>query len=214
MDTPTLIALHREGKTDREIAEILGCHTNTAAKWRLYQGLRPNSSASGDGWTAERSAEVKQLWAEGLSASQIAMRLGGITRNAVIGKVHRMGLAGRVSPCRNEANRPSRKVKRHATSVPATAIKAARKRKMDAEIPIDGGPLPEPQACDVARVFSVIDMEPHHCRWIAGDPKQPGWGYCGDHRIPGQSWCQHHAERAFQSPQEVSARLSRARRAA
>lgn len=169
---------------------------------------------SRDGWTDERIKRLKSDWTEGYSASQIAGRLGGITRNAVIGKVHRMGLAGRVSPCRNEANRPSRKVKRHATSVSATAIKAARKREMNAAMPPDGGPLPDPQASDVPRVFSVIDLEPHHCRWIAGDPKQPGWGYCGEHRIPGQSWCQHHAERAFQSPQEIAARLSRARRAA
>ena len=48
------------------------------------------------GWTDERVELLKKLWADGLSASQIAAELGGITRNAVIGKVHRLGLSG---PC-------------------------------------------------------------------------------------------------------------------
>ena len=47
------------------------------------------------GWTDERVELLKKLWADGLSASQIAAELGGITRNAVIGKVHRLGLSGR-----------------------------------------------------------------------------------------------------------------------
>src|ERR1700754_2333832 len=46
-------------------------------------------------WTDERVELLKRLWADGLSASQIAGELGGITRNAVIGKVHRLGLSGR-----------------------------------------------------------------------------------------------------------------------
>ena len=49
-------------------------------------------------WTEERIAELKRLWSEGFSASQIAERLGGITRNAVIGKAHRLHLPSRPSP--------------------------------------------------------------------------------------------------------------------
>ena len=47
-------------------------------------------------WTEERIIELKQLWAEGQSASKIAEKLGGVTRNAVIGKIHRLGLSNRV----------------------------------------------------------------------------------------------------------------------
>ena len=46
-------------------------------------------------WTDERVEKLKKLWAEGLSASQIAAQLGGVSRNAVIGKVHRLNLPGR-----------------------------------------------------------------------------------------------------------------------
>ena len=51
-------------------------------------------------WTDERVELLKKLWAEGLSASQIAGRLGSVTRNAVIGKVHRLGLSGRATTSR------------------------------------------------------------------------------------------------------------------
>jgi hypothetical protein len=52
-------------------------------------------------WTDERVELLKKLWADGLSASQIANQLGGVTRNAVIGKVHRLSLSGRAKPVRS-----------------------------------------------------------------------------------------------------------------
>ena len=57
-------------------------------------------------WNDERVELLKKLWAEGLSASQIAGRLGGVTRNAVIGKVHRLGLSGRATTSRMKIMRP------------------------------------------------------------------------------------------------------------
>ena len=58
------------------------------------------------GWTDERVELLKKLWADGLSASQIAAELGGITRNAVIGKVHRLGLSGRAKNPSSASPRP------------------------------------------------------------------------------------------------------------
>src|ERR1700724_1516215 len=57
-------------------------------------------------WTDERVEMLKKLWADGLSASQIAAELGGITRNAVIGKVHRLGLSGRAKAPSSAGPRP------------------------------------------------------------------------------------------------------------
>jgi len=62
------------------------------------------------GWTDERVDVLKKLWLEGLSASQIAKQLGGVTRNAVIGKVHRLGLSGREAP--SQPARPAFKAPR------------------------------------------------------------------------------------------------------
>src|SRR5258705_9690362 len=63
-------------------------------------------------WNDERVETLKRLWAEGLSASQIATELGGITRNAVIGKVHRLGLSGRPKSPNTASPRP-RKTRTH-----------------------------------------------------------------------------------------------------
>ncbi len=57
-------------------------------------------------WTDDRVELLKKLWMDGLSASQIAAELGGITRNAVIGKVHRLGLSGRAKAPSSTAPRP------------------------------------------------------------------------------------------------------------
>jgi GcrA cell cycle regulator len=54
-------------------------------------------------WTEERVAELTELWNAGHSAAQVANRMGGVTRNAVIGKVHRLGLSGRPSPIKRKA---------------------------------------------------------------------------------------------------------------
>ena len=58
------------------------------------------------GWTDEKVELLKKLWADRLSASQIAAELGGITRNAVIGKVHRLGLSGRAKSPSSASPRP------------------------------------------------------------------------------------------------------------
>ncbi len=70
-------------------------------------------------WTDERVELLKKLWADGLSASQIAGELGGITRNAVIGKVHRLGLSGR-------AKAPSSSVPRQRKPRAPTMFRAPR----------------------------------------------------------------------------------------
>ncbi|MBO42905.1 MAG: global cell cycle regulator GcrA-like protein [Rhodospirillaceae bacterium] len=53
-------------------------------------------------WTEARVDQLKQLWSDGLTASQIAEKLGGVSRNAVIGKAHRLGLSSRPSPIKRK----------------------------------------------------------------------------------------------------------------
>ena len=69
-------------------------------------------------WTDERVEKLKRLWAEGLSASQIAAQLGGVSRNAVIGKVHRLNLPGRAKA--GGSTGASRSAKRPAAPVRPT----------------------------------------------------------------------------------------------
>jgi GcrA cell cycle regulator len=76
-------------------------------------------------WTDERVSTLKKLWLDGLSASQIAKQLGGVTRNAVIGKVHRLGLSGRAAP--SQPARPAFKAPRPARPA-AQAMPSAPRR--------------------------------------------------------------------------------------
>jgi GcrA cell cycle regulator len=74
-------------------------------------------------WTDERVELLKKMWGEGQSASQIAKELGGVTRNAVIGKVHRLGLSNRTSGAANPETKP--KVAPKADPKPKVAPKPA-----------------------------------------------------------------------------------------
>src|SRR4051812_833531 len=94
-------------------------------------------------WTDERVERLKKLWSDGLSASQIAAELGGgVTRNAVIGKVHRLGLSGRGKPTGTGTPRP-RKVAPRAPSAPVT-LDILRRRSATALAPARA-PQPEPE---------------------------------------------------------------------
>lgn len=80
-------------------------------------------------WTDQRIDQLKTLWEKGLTASQIADELGGVSRNAVIGKAHRLGLKSRPSPVK--ANEPEKKTGLKKTvAKPASATPAAAKQRM------------------------------------------------------------------------------------
>jgi GcrA cell cycle regulator len=94
------------------------------------------------GWTDERVELLKKLWADGLSASQIAAELGGITRNAVIGKVHRLGLSGRAKSPSSTAPRPRKaRSSGHMMRVPRSSMRGNTALAYDYEVePEPGAP--------------------------------------------------------------------------
>lgn len=144
-------------------------------------------------WTPERVSHARKLWSDGFSANQVARSLGGVSRNAVIGKMHREGMPGhtvkvRSAPIKLKRSRPV-----------DTARRAAEYRVRYTPPLIPAEPIKPPQETDIARV-AFADLEPHHCRWGDGDPLQPGFGFCGCKSVPGLSYCADHARRAFQPP--------------
>ena len=162
------------------------------------------------GWTEERVELLKKLWADGLSASQIAGRLGGITRNAVIGKVHRLGLAGRATTSRMRSPR----LRRHIGHTPMRPAPAARvqfrthgntalkpvyapvEQRMPA-LALVPAPIEELNIPPVLRV-NLLDLKECMCRWPIGDPQSDDFHFCGRHKASGGSYCEHHARIAFQ----------------
>ena len=107
-------------------------------------------------WTDERVEKLKKLWSEGLSASQIAAQLGGVSRNAVIGKVHRLGLSGRAAP-----SQPSRPAFR-AARPRATQAPSAPRRIEPAPRPVavaqPSAPAPRPAVLDLPGTATVLTL--------------------------------------------------------
>jgi GcrA cell cycle regulator len=93
-------------------------------------------------WTDERVEMLKKLWTDGLSASQIAAELGGITRNAVIGKVHRLGLSGRAKSPSSAAPRP-RKARQHQHMMRVSRPSARGNTALAHAYDLDAEPEPE-----------------------------------------------------------------------
>lgn len=154
-------------------------------------------------WNDERVELLKKLWAEGLSASQIAGRIGSVTRNAVIGKVHRLGLSGRATTTRMKSHRPRTRpvpakrapAKPRFTNVGNTALRALYQDAEPYVAPAEELVIP------VAERRSIQTLEECSCRWPIGDPQDADFHFCGKTKVAGLPYCEFHARRAFQPPQ-------------
>lgn len=129
-------------------------------------------------WTEERVALLKQLWGEGKTAAEIAKALGdGVTRNAVIGKAHRLKLSSRLSPIQQNAKPVSK-----STSPDAPKIKKAVIRQPEFK----------------GNKIKMVDLEPRMCRWPNGDPRDADFSFCGCENVPGLPYCETHVRAAYQ----------------
>ena len=155
---------------------------------------------AGTGWSDERVALLGKLWGEGLSASQIAAILGGgVTRNAVIGKVHRLGLAGRVkagAPAQPRPAKPSRPVARPITLVSSVVDEGVDSEPARRETP--PARVDDEIALPPSERVSIMDLRDSMCRWPIGDPAKPGFGFCGQRATPGVPYCAAHCRIAYQ----------------
>lgn len=149
------------------------------------------------GWTEERVSLLRKLWTEGLSASQIAKQLGGVTRNAVIGKVHRLGLAGRATP-----SRPAKRPVRAARPRPLAGPSAPRLRTPTASVlPVVSAPQLEPLVLASGRTASVLTLNDRMCKFPIGDPTDADFAFCGREHGSAGPYCGDHARLAYQPSQ-------------
>ncbi len=156
------------------------------------------------GWTEDRVGALKKLWLEGQSASQIAKQLGGgVTRNAVIGKVHRLGLSGRATPSQparttTTAFRPAKtrttppKQDYGQPSAPRR-IEAVQPRPVAAPV----APTPLPAIVEQPGTATVLTLGAHMCKWPIGDPSSREFSFCGRRASEGV-YCVEHARVAYQ----------------
>lgn len=119
-------------------------------------------------WTDDRIAELGRLWKEGLSTAEIGRRLG-ISKNAVVGKAHRLNLPARPSPIRNP---PLRMAPR---------------------------PSPEPEVMPPPppKVVTIAAGKGPSCQWPHGHPGQPGFHFCGKPAAAGKPYCSEHVSQAY-----------------
>ena len=172
------------------------------------------------GWTEDRVGALKKLWLEGQSASQIAKALGGgVTRNAVIGKVHRLGLSGRAAP--SQPARTTFRTARPSTKAAATAAAPAthpapaapapqptqapsaprrieavapRPAAVPTQVAQPSAPAPMPELPGTA---TVLTLGAHMCKWPIGDPSSREFSFCGRRASEGV-YCVEHARVAYQ----------------
>ena len=161
-------------------------------------------------WTEDRVATLSKLWAEGLSASQIAKQLGGVTRNAVIGKVHRLGLSGRAKPSRPKpaktattaraaSSRPKRASSPTAKTAKSEAPKTAKaKPATPAPLPVSVEPPLEAKPLQDGSYATILTLTEHMCKWPIGDPSGDEFRFCGRKTDPDEPYCKAHSMVAYQ----------------
>lgn len=172
-------------------------------------------------WTNERVEILTKMWAEGNSASQIAKELGGVTRNAVIGKVHRLGLSNRATTSTSNKSesktksspKSSSKAQRKAQKIDATEPKPNNVTSLRRQIIPAGQPLPpQPSANEIspealarvseiekqAKKLSLLELTERTCKWPVGDPATEEFWFCGLATQSGKPYCEAHVGVAFQ----------------
>jgi len=148
------------------------------------------------GWTEERVELLKKLWQDGLSASQIAKQLGGVTRNAVIGKVHRLGLSGRATP-----SKPARTVfKAPRPARPVSTGPSAPRRIAEPLSLAQHAPTPVRYVDEAPGTATVLTLGAHMCKWPIGDPAMDNFTFCGRRSGEGP-YCDEHSHVAYQPAQ-------------
>lgn len=166
-------------------------------------------------WNSDRTDLCVKLWNDGLSASQVADRLGGVSRNAVIGKIHRLGLAHtKPRSTRHATVHARRRVEpKYPAQVRRVSDRATNKGprpgtsfRPESKLPnaplVSASPLP-PEPPKPSKLFKLVDLEDNQCRFPFGDPKSKDFGFCGCVKAAGSSYCPGHARLATNAVQPV-----------
>ncbi len=140
-------------------------------------------------WTLERIEELRACVERGMTCSQIAAAIG-VSRNAVIGKIHRLGLSsGRPAGASTRANCPPRARR------PRGPTQRRLLRLAYAHAPLDE--IMSEIAVISTHPCSLIDIDTHQCRWPIGDPASTNFLFCGNDAIGGFAYCVGHARMAY-----------------
>lgn len=142
-------------------------------------------------WNDERVEQLKKLWAEGLSAAEIGKRMD-TSKNAIIGKAHRMGLPSRPSPIRSKTAAKAKPKKPTQNKPEAAPVITPPKPKPKVE---------EKKVTPAAMAASpVLTTKRGQCAWPFSDPDKPDFHFCGKPALSGKPYCQEHYDIAYIQP--------------
>ena len=137
-------------------------------------------------WTDEKVNKLKDLWGKGQTASQIAQIIGGVSRNAVIGKAHRLNLSAKIKTRSTVSNNNFNT----SSSTNNVLKKGSRKHKFRSLL-LDKNFEP-------ARNLQLEDLNEHTCKYMEGHPDENNSSFCGRKTIEKFSYCPLHLMIVFQ----------------
>jgi GcrA cell cycle regulator len=150
-------------------------------------------------WTDDRVEQLKKLWEGGLSASQIAAELGNVTRNAVIGKVHRLGLSGRAKSPSSAAPRPRKpRPAQQMVRMPRPIARGNTALAHNYEVEMEPDPIAIDNVIPISQRLQLVELNDATCHWPVGDPASADFYFCGGKAVAGAPYCAHHSRIAYQ----------------
>lgn len=154
-------------------------------------------------WTVERTETAKKMWLEGRSALEIARHIGAQSRNAVLGKMLRVGCVRGNVAAKIAMQRGGKRGARKAREVSKSIQPASPDAKASARLAYDAALERMEAAKDTARK-PLEDLEHSDCRWPVGTPGEPEFGFCADPKMYGLPYCGRHAARAYRHEMPVA----------
>lgn len=142
-----------------------------------------------DVWTPERVSTLRKLWSDGVTAEEIGVKIGGLTKNAVVGKINRLGLAKRYKPDTERALHGYIKPKPKFDF--ATKAAKAKPRTIQPEPYVSRETVVTPEHLRI----SFEDLDDKRCKYAHGD--NPPYAFCGAKVVPTTSWCPTHFAKVF-----------------
>lgn len=172
-------------------------------------------SSSKEPWPQDMLDTAIRLWKDGMSGTEVGQIIGK-SRNAVLGKMHRLGLCDGKKPAGRRVVVAARKARAEKVEKPKAAKSKAQKKlkRPNWRTPANKGmhwhrrglndnsstfaltSAPVPDIVDPPGKYTLMDLDKDMCKWPVGDPTSSDFGFCGDPRVEGRPYCACHARRA------------------